>query len=280
MQHIITTMKKIAFASITVFAALFLVLLSCKKKNDPSPSVNNIASCYITSYSENGIKQADFFYDSQNRLSKSNWYDTLGKTVTSFGVYTYNANSLLTNLSYYDTTNALTFYTVYTYNSDNTLATDTNYSIYNKVTSINQYDVYSYNPSKQIVQVNTYSGNPIQPFIGFILYSTTTYTYNAQGNVAEEKYYDTNGSLTEKTDYTYDNGNDFALYTNLQLGTPEFTNKNNVLTAIAVDSTGNIVPKDSYTSANTYNSNNYPTSIAAKFQNNTSQTLTFSYNCP
>ena len=257
-----------------LFVLVFLFFLGCHKKSDPSPS--NL-TCYITSVTNDSVKETGVIYDSQNRLIQINYYNSDG-TIGSYAVASYDANNRLSKVTTYDSTK-VTSYNVCTYNADNTLAADTFYSISNNSAFITEYDSYTYNSSMQVVQITTHILNQYNqgPMPGFTV-TSSTYSYNSAGNVEEENDFDANNKLTAKIDYTYDNYPNF-ISSKYEPGDPSSFSKNNVLTAIETDSTGNVVTGSSYTATYTYNSENYVITSMYKDQDGSVLTESITYNC-
>jgi hypothetical protein len=170
-------------AILTSLIIIGLLFAGCKKDNVPKTGTYLLKS--ITSV-VNHVNTTDIYaYDSNNRLV------TLTSASTSaIYKYTYNSGGKVATVSAYDyTTNAIKHIEKYTY-SGNTVTSD-EYAP-DGVTSDERRYVFTMNAQQQVTRID-YS---------FDQYSL--FTYNSNGDITHSEIHDTDGSLQDSADFTYD----------------------------------------------------------------------------
>jgi hypothetical protein len=203
-------MKK-TFKLLVFLPLLGILLLGCSKKDDNNDDNNNIPTPPATK---------------KHLITKINLHDTLS------WAYTYNASDLPSKFVYfyspdseyynitYNTAGAMTkivtssFATITSTknienNSDNLPFKVIFYTIFDTFSRSFEYDA-----NKRLTKINHYSGSDFSStnYIGF-----KSLTYNTNGNVISEKYYDGVSPGTKRFEYTYEYDTANNLYTISQL---------------------------------------------------------------
>lgn len=238
----------IVLCIITAFISFF----SCNNNNDVNlePPKNYLASIY-----QDSVKIAEFLYDKRKRVEEVKEFNTEGNLHSGM-LNTFDSQNRNTLIKVYDSTRAglLGIYEL-SYNADGLLHQVTFQNSSNKKTN---RTAYLYNKTtKKVIQEYLYV---IQDST-FHLDRYFAYTYNSKGNVIVRKEYEKSQVevtplLIKETTYEYDDYSNPYKNVSFLEGYNSFST-NNVIKATVKTVIGEIL-NETYSSEFTYNEDGYP----------------------
>lgn len=272
-----------------------LFFYACNDDDDNGDEVTE-KKCYLTKMFENDTLDTEIIWNTENQLTRVNDYD--GNVNDSYMEITWT-NGKVTRIQWYGLDEkkaqsskwvpkiqlkleksgvksfSLEMYETFTYTDGKLTQSERFFLESNEWVSYGT-DTYEYTGDN--ISKATFSD-------GEYTYSYYTFTYDANGNLTEDKLYYTGEEdvLMEKNTYTYDDKKSMFSYNGLPLLMAFLVSPNNILTETYSYynwDTGELEGTEEFTYAYTYNDDDYPiTRVETDVSEGETYNYTLEYNC-